>query len=183
MGRDSSGGVGEVIFALVLLALGIAAIRKIRENHASFQDLPDSDSPGPEKIPEAMTPKVKVLPLNRQITHEKKGNEIIDVRKVVRPNRLPYHLEKGWQKKGKIYQGYYRCQLGAFRGQIEERFGGDYKFYIFDPPEAVLTGSHKACFTNVGAGRYHVHFGVNSGDLDSGIMAVERLLFQNLTGR
>ncbi len=183
MGRDSSGGVGEFILGLVLLALGGAVIKKIRENHASYRDFPDSDFPGPEKIPETAIPKVEILPLNRQITHRKKGNEIIDVRKVVRPSPLDYHLEKGWQKIGRVHHGYYRCRLGAFKGEIEERPGGDYKFYIFDPPQKILTGSHKACFTNNSGNRYHVHFGVNSEDLDSGIMAVERLLYQSLKRR
>lgn len=183
MGRDSSGSFGELIFVLILLALGGAAIRKIRENHASHRDFSDSDFPGPEKISEAVIPKVKVFPLNRQITYRKKGNEIIDVRKVVRPNPLPYHLEKGWQKNGRVHEGYYRCRLGAFKGEIEERFNGDFAFFIFDPPQKILSSSHGACFTRAGDNRYHVHFGVNSGDLDSGIMAVERLLYQNLTGR
>ena len=182
MGRDSS-GVGELIFVLILLALGGAAIRKIRENHNSHQDFPDSDFPGYENIPEAVTPKVEILPSNRQLAHIRKENKAIDVRKVVRPNPLPYHLEKGWQKNGRVHHGYYRCRLGAFKGEIEERPGGDYKFYIFDPPQKILTGSHKDCFTNNGGNRYHVHFGVNSENLDSGIMAVERLLYQNLTGR
>ncbi|MDP3041767.1 MAG: hypothetical protein Q8N62_03415 [Candidatus Omnitrophota bacterium] len=185
MERDSSGGVGEFILGLVLLALGVAAIRKIRENHAPHRDFPDSDSPDPEKIPKTLASKVEVLPLNSQITHRKKGNEIIDVKKVieVKANPLPYHLEKGWQKIRGVHHGYYRCRLGAFKGEIEERPGGDYKFFIFDPPEEVLNGPHAPCFTHVGNNRHHVHFGVNSEDLDSGIMAVERLLYQNLTGR
>ena len=182
MGRDASDGGGFVL-GLIFLALGGAIVKKIMENHTPHQDFIDSDLHDFKKIPEPVIPEVKALPLNRQITHRKKGNEIIDVRKVVRPNLLPYHLEKGWQKVGRVYQGYYRCRLGAFRGQIQERFNGDYKFYIFDPPEVVLTGSHKACFTNVGVGRYHIHFGVNSEDLDSGIMAVERLLYQSLKRR
>lgn len=185
MGRDSSGGFGELIFVLIILALGGAVIRKIRKDPASYRHFLDSDLFRSVKIPEVMTPKVKVLPLNRQITHGKKQNKVIDVRKVVRPNPLPYHLEKGWQKigRGRVYHGYYRCKLGAFRGEIEERPGGDYKFYIFDPPEEVLNGPHAPCFTHIGNNRYHVHFGVNSNDLDGGTMAVERLLYQSLKRR
>ena len=182
MERNSSDG-GGLVLGLILLALGVGIAKKIVENNAPHQDFIDSDLPDLKKIPEPVIPEVKVLPLNKQLAHRKKENKIIDVRKVVRPNPLPYHLEKDWQKVGRVYQGYYRCRLGAFRGQIEERFNGDYKFYIFDPPEAVLTGSHKACFTNVGAGRHHIHFGVNSENLDSGIMAVERLLYQSLKRR
>lgn len=183
MGRDSSDGIGEFIFALIFLALGGAVIKKIRENYTPHHDFIDSGLPDLKKISKPVIPEVKVLPSNRQLTYRKKGKEIIDVRKIVRPSSLPYHLEQGWQKRLRFYQGYYRTRQGSFRGEIEERPGGDYKFYIFNPPEAVLTGSHRACFTNMGAGRHHVHFGVNSGDLDSGIMAVERLLYQNLTGR
>lgn len=100
-----------------------------------------------------------------------------------RPSPLPYHLEKGWGKRGRAYHGYYRCRLGAFRGEIEERFNGEYKFYIFDPPQQVLNGFHKACFTNNGGNRYHVHFAVNAENLDSGIMAMERVLYESLNRR
>jgi len=182
MERDASNGGGFVL-GLILLALGGAVIREIIKNYPSHRDFLDSYPSQPEKLPEAEIPKIKVLPLKRQITSRKKENKVIDVRKIVRPNSLPYHLEKGWQKIGRVYQGYYRCRLGAFRGQIEERFSGDYKFYIFDPPQQALSGSHKACFTNNGGNRYHIHFGVNSENLDSGIMAVERLLYQNLKRR
>lgn len=97
-----------------------------------------------------------------------------------RPNSLPYHLEKGWRKSGRTYQGYYRCRLGAFRGEIEERPDG-YRFYILDPPLQVTQGSHGPCFTYGGSmGRYHIHFAINSQNLDSGIMAVERILFESL---
>ncbi len=168
---------------LILLALGGAIVKKIMENHVPSQDFMDSDSPDPGKIPGPVIPEVKALPVNRQPTPGKKEGKIIDVRKIVRASPLPYHLEKGWQKTGRAHRGYYRCRLGAFRGEIEQRPGGDFKFYIFNPPEAVLSGPHKACFTDLGAGRYHVHFGVNSEDLDGGIMAVERLLYQNLKRR
>lgn len=182
MERNSSDG-GGLVLGLILLALGVAIAKKIVENNTPRQDFIDSDLPDLKKIHDPVTLEVKVLPLNKQLTHRKKENRVIDVIKVVRPNPLPYHLEKGWKKVGRVYQGYYRCRLGAFRGQIDERPSGDYKFYIFDPPEAVLTGSHKDCFTNVGVGRYHIHFGVNSENLDSGIMALERLLFQSLKRR
>lgn len=183
MGRDSSGGVGELIFVLILLALGGAAIRKMRENYASHRHFPDSDSPSPGKIPETAIPKAEVLPLKGQITHRKKENKVIDVIKVVRPNPLPYHMEKGWQKTGRVYHGYYRTRLGAFKGEIEERPGGDHKFYIFDPPEEVLNGPHTPCFTHVGNNRYHIHFRIDARSLDAGVMSVERLLYQSLKRR
>lgn len=113
------------------------------------------------------------------------GRELIDVRKVieVKATALPYHVERGWRKNASVHQGYFRCRLGAFKGEVEKRCNGDYKFYIFNPPDEVLTGSHKACFTPHGNGRFHIHFGTNSNNLDSGIMAVERLLSQSLNRR
>lgn len=182
MGRDSSSGVGEFIFGLVLLVVGGVMLKEIVKNRASRDDFIDSDSSDLEKTPEIKTPKIET-PSLKQLTYRKTQNEIINVRKIVRPNPLPYHLEKGWQKTKKVHHGYYRCRLGAFKGEIEERPGGDYKFYIFNPPEEVLNGSHAPCFTQVGNNRYHVHFGVNSENLDSGIMAVERLLYQSLKRR
>ena len=183
MGRDSSGGFGELIFVLILLALGGTLIRKMRRDYDSRLDLLDSHSAESEKISEPIIPKVKVFPLNRQITYRKKENKIIVVRKVVRPNPLPYHLEKGWQKIGRVYHGYYRCKLGAFKGEIGERPGGDYKFYIFNPPEAVLNGPHAPCFTPVGNNRYHIHFRIDARSLDAGVMSVERLLYQSINRR
>lgn len=182
MGRDSS-GVAEIVFVLILLALGGAIIRKIRKDPASYRHFLDSDLVRPVEIPELPAPKVGVFLPSRQTTQRKKQNKVIDVRKVVRPNPQAYHLERGWKKTGRIYHGYYRTKLGSFKGQVEERFNGDYKFYIFNPPEAIFDGSHAPCFTHVGNNRYHVHFGVNSNDLSGGIMAVERLLYQSLKRR
>ena len=182
MEKDSS-NTGGFVLGLILLALGGAIVKKIMENHTPRQDFVDSDLPDLKRIPEIKTPKPQVPSFNRQPAYRPTQNKAIDVRKVVRPSSLPYHLESGWRKDGRTYQGYYRCRLGAFKGEIEERFNGDYKFFIFDPPQQILNGSHKACFTNNGGNRYHVHFGVNSENLEGGIMAVERLLYQNLNGR
>ena len=169
----------KFILGAAILALGALIIKKLIKNRILYKDSLISKPSDSQKIPKPRTPHVKVIPK----VYLKGGRKIIDVRKVieVRANPLPYHLEQGWKKKGRFYQGYYRCQRrGAFRGEIEERFNGDFKFYIFDPPEAILTGSHKACFTNVGTGRYHIHFGLDGKSLDAGIMAVERILYQSL---
>ena len=182
MEKDSSNSGGFVL-GLILLALGGAIVKKIMENHAPHQDFIDSSLPDLKRIPEIKTPETKTFSFNRQPAYRPTQNKVIDVRKVVRPSSLPYHLESGWRKDGRTYHGYYRCRLGAFKGEIEERFNGDYKFFIFDPPQQILNGSHKMCFTNNGGNRYHVHFGVNSENLEGGIMAVERLLYQNLNGR
>ncbi len=182
MEKDSS-STGEFVLRLILLALGGWIVKKVMEDHAPHHDFIEADLPDLKRIPEMKTLQPKTSSLNRQLAYRQTQNKVIDVRKVVRPNPLPYHLESGWRKDDRTYQGYYRCRLGAFRGEVEESYNGDYKFYILDPPQQILNGSHKACFTNNGGNRYHVHFGVNSENLDGGIMAVERLLFQNLNGR
>ena len=41
---------------------------------------------------------------------------------------------------------------GTNTGKIQRRL----QILYFDP-QWFLTGSHKACFTNVGVGRYHIH--------------------------
>lgn len=184
MGRDSSDGFGELILVLILLALGGAIIRKIKKDPASYRHFLDSDLVRPKKIPELPVPKVEVLPLNRQITQRKKQNKVIDVRKVVRPSPLAYYLERGWERVGRVYHGYYRCRLGAFKGEIEERPGGNLKFYIFDPPEEIFSGPHAPCFTHLNNDRYHIHFKIDAQkSLDAGIMSVERLLYQSLKRR
>ncbi|TVM03339.1 MAG: hypothetical protein CV087_05590 [Candidatus Brocadia sp. WS118] len=109
----------------------------------------------------------------------KKASSAIDVK----ANKLPFHRERGWKNNAGIYRGYFRCRFGAFKGEIEERANEEYKFYILNPPTEVLIGAHKACFTSTGNGRFHIHFGINSNNLDSGIMAVERLLSQSLQRR
>lgn len=137
---------------------------------------------GPPVIPEQKTPQMAKVILRSYV---KNGRQIVDVRKIteVKASPLPYHKEREWKKTAGIHRGYFRCRLGAFKGEVEQRCSGDYKFYILNPPSEILTGSHKACFTPNGNGRFHIHFGINSNNLDSGIMAVERLLSQSLNGR
>lgn len=109
-----------------------------------------------------------------------KGSEPVHVK----ANSLPYHIERGWRKNAKGYEGYYRSRFGAFRGEIEQRGNGDYKFYIVNPPIEVLTGPHKPCFTDNGYNRFHIHFAIDAkNNVDSGVMAVERLLTESFKRR
>lgn len=101
----------------------------------------------------------------------------------VRPSASPYYLEDGWQDKGDHLEGYYRCQFGAWLGWIEKRQGGEYGFFIQQPPEKIFSGPHRACFTQRDINWWHVHFKVNSQNIDSGIMAIERILYESLGGR
>lgn len=183
MNKDSSSSSGRFVLGAILLALGTAILKEIARKGFPSRDFMGSDPPDFKEIPETKISTSKTFLLNKQPAFSKSQNEVIEVRKIVRPNSLPYHLERGWRKIGRTYQGHYRCRLGAFRGEVEERFNGAYKFYIFDPPQQVLNGPHKACFTNNGGSRYHVHFGVNTENLDGGVMGIERVLYQSLKGR
>ena len=99
---------------------------------------------------------------------------------VVKPKSKTYYKERGWIKNRHLLEGYYRCNYGSFPGEVESRPGRRYRFYIYNPPPAVLSGSHSACFNKSGKNkhgdRYHIHFGVDSQNIDAGIMAIERLL-------
>jgi len=53
-------------------------------------------------------------------------------------------------------------------------------FYISKPPWKVLNGSHGACFRDKGGGRYAIHIRPTPRDVDSGIVAVERVLEESL---
>jgi hypothetical protein len=164
-----------LILRTVLWALGTW----IRREFVKFYI--DSFKPAsfyPLKIPESKTSNVKI----RRIY---KGSREINVKRVidVKASSLPYHVERGWKKNSGIHRGYYRCRLGAFKGEIEERVNGDYKFFIYNPPKEVLTGHHKPCFTDNGNNRYHIHFVIDAKNIDSGVMAVERLLTESFQRR
>lgn len=95
----------------------------------------------------------------------------------VTANRTPLWQLRGWIRKGPKLTGAYRVPgRGAVAGEIEP--DGRYpNFYVINPPQALLTGPHGPCFRPRGAGRYWVHFSnTASGDLDSMLVAVERLI-------
>lgn len=98
----------------------------------------------------------------------------------IKPNSLPYHQERGWTCRNNSYSGYYRCKYGAWKGLITKNFGAPIKFYIFDPPKQVFSGTHSACFTSKDGYRYHIHFQVDSQSIDSGILSVERTIFESI---
>lgn len=89
---------------------------------------------------------------------------------------MPYWQERGWIQSGNSYRGTYQTEFGAFLGRAEQRGSQFFRFYIQDPPSAVLGGAHAACFIDQGGGRYEVHMGRMPGDVSSGIITLERLL-------
>ncbi len=84
--------------------------------------------------------------------------------------------DKGWQRRGNRYTGYYRTPFGAYEGYIDERYLGNMEFYIKDAPDCLKLHSHRACFWPKGKGLLYVHFSRAARTPDEGIMAIERIL-------
>ena len=101
---------------------------------------------------------------------------------IVRPNSQPYWKFRRWRKKGHRLVGAYRTPRGSRVGEIQLSLVDPPKHYIFNPPPALLAGSHGACFRPDGSRRYWVHFHESSKDIDAGIVAIEQQLFQALSG-
>jgi hypothetical protein len=94
----------------------------------------------------------------------------------IRRQPLPYWQEAGWSKKGNVYQGNYQTRYGAYQGWIEERSPYQRSFCILDPPQAVLSSSHGACFQPRDNHWFNIHMSHAPKDVSSGIVAVERLI-------
>jgi hypothetical protein len=105
-------------------------------------------------------------------------------RVTVRPTVEPYWKFRRWTKKGGRLQGAYRTPRGSYLGEIRLSRGGLPKYYIFNPPRALLTGAHGACFgPDTSKGKYWVHFRHHPfNDVDGGIVEIERYLLEALGG-
>jgi hypothetical protein len=95
---------------------------------------------------------------------------------LVKRLEIPYWQERGWIRNGNAYQGNYQTRYGSFGGLIEDRGWGDLRFYILEPPSALRSSSHWACFQPRGEKGFHVHMGTRPKDISSGILTVERLI-------
>jgi hypothetical protein len=98
----------------------------------------------------------------------------------VERNRSPLWQTRGWRRVGATLQGAYRTPRGSFMGEVDLANPYHPQFFITNPPKALLKGSHQACFRRRGGGKYYVHFGIESPELDAGIVAIEKLLVQAL---
>ena len=98
---------------------------------------------------------------------------------VVRRREIPYWQERGWVRSGNVYLGNYQTRYGAFAGLIEDRYGDNLNFYMFDPPQEVRAGSHWACFQPRGRKGFLVHMARRPADVGSGIMTIERLITES----
>jgi hypothetical protein len=101
---------------------------------------------------------------------------------VVGPDTRPLWQIRGWQKNGQTLTGAYRTPRGSFLGRIDLKWGQP-SFFILNPPAAVLSGRHSACFRPREEGWYWIHFSKDSKEIDSGLVAIEVLIHQALRGR
>ena len=101
----------------------------------------------------------------------------------IQRQQIPYWQERGWVRQGARYRGTYQTTHGSFRGLIEDRGYGSYRFYLLDIPPALRQSSHWACFQPRGAKGFKVHMARRPHDISSGIVTIERLLADVLDGR
>jgi hypothetical protein len=101
----------------------------------------------------------------------------------IRRNEIPYWQELGWRQEGRTYRGTYKTAYGSFVGRIEQVRPGNFRLYIFDPPQDVRKHAHWTCFQGQGDKSYRIHMSQMPDDVSSGILAIERLLTEAFEGR
>lgn len=93
------------------------------------------------------------------------------------------YLEKqGWTLDTSSYpstwHGFYRTRAGSWKGKIALSAANP-DFYIYKPPEGLYTKhSHKSCFHPRSDSWCWVHFTTTHRDLDSGVIKLERILYE-----
>jgi hypothetical protein len=102
---------------------------------------------------------------------------------VIKRRELAYWQERGWTRQSNTYYGTYQTAYDSFRGMIEDRGWGNFKFYMFDPPGELRRSSHWACFAPRGEKGFLVHMAHRPADISSGIMTIERLITDAFEGR
>jgi hypothetical protein len=103
--------------------------------------------------------------------------------KLINRSSKTYLTDKGWRRfksyPGYEWQGYYRTRYGSFKGRVLANASPS--FYVYKPPEALnAKHSHSACFSSQGNGWYSAHFKRVPKDVDSGVMAIERILTESM---
>ena len=160
---------GIVLFIALLVGLGALAIYGLRTGVAPSPPSQPAQQvhPAPESTP---TSRSTSAPRVRRRA-SRPGATLVE------PNRNPLWVLRGWRRRGNELIGAYRTARGSVSGIVQ--LDGQQRalsYVILNPPEALLTGPHGACFRRRGEGRYWVHFSQSHLDVDAGIVAVERLL-------
>jgi len=101
---------------------------------------------------------------------------------IVSRNQYQYWQEMGWKlsEEKKLLTGFYRTRKGSFQGEIKNPFSASAEYFIIDPPEEVLTGTHKRCFTDRGRNRFSIHWNIIPSDVNVGINGIEKLIQDSL---
>lgn len=109
------------------------------------------------------------------------------VRPYARKSRASsYWQDAGWERRGNNLIGHYQAGGNLYRGSIEltDSSYQPMKFYIYDPPRAILNGPHGVCYRWQGLSglrKYWIHFSEEPADIDSGIIQIERNLSESLS--
>ncbi len=101
--------------------------------------------------------------------------------KIVQRNTQAFWEERGWRRRGGELLGWYRTSRGSFEGRIENPGSDEPKLYIKDPPPAVLSGPHGACFRDRKDNWYWIHMDPRAREANAGIRAVERVIGESLS--
>ena len=103
------------------------------------------------------------------------GRQVVRIERTV----LAYHEERKWARRGRDLVGYYRTKFGSFQGRIEDAFGRDPQYFIYDPPRQVLDGPHGICFHARGPAKFWVHWSLKPDGVDTGIKQVEQTVIES----
>ena len=100
----------------------------------------------------------------------------------IRRKPKTYIQEQGWELSGGLnpqWNGFYRTKFGSFKGRIIPKGEPNRRFFIYQPP-LPLRNHHWACFTEMKGmeqgGWYAVHLLPFPQDIDSGVLAIERVI-------
>ena len=92
---------------------------------------------------------------------------------------LPYWLLRRWRRVAdNMYLGYFKTPLGRRHGVIKWNSEFNYGVYVHNVPEAILSGPHGGCFTEVKPGKFRVHFAQQPRDVNGLIFYVETVLME-----
>ena len=98
---------------------------------------------------------------------------------VVKRQQIPYWMERGWTRNGRIYTGSYQTPYAAFCGHIEQHGSTGFEFFLYQPSGEIRRHSHWVCFQDRTRDWYLVHMGREPKDVSSGILTIERLITES----
>jgi hypothetical protein len=102
---------------------------------------------------------------------------------VLRPINRPYWDLQHWLRQGDRLVGFYRTPQGSYGGYILHPDLPRPEFFIVRPPKELEQHRHWICFRPIGNETYSVHFNPAPQNPDAGILEVEKVLTEALTGR